>query len=79
MAARNVFAIPPPMTILSIGPIRFSNKSNFEDTFAPPTIAITGFLSVLNAFSNLDISSSINLPAQLGMICAIASTEAWAL
>ena len=79
LAAKNVLAIPPPITILSIGLIKFSNKSNLEDTFAPPTTAITGFFGELNAFSNLDISSSINLPAQLGIIRAIASTDACAL
>ena len=62
-AARKVFAMPPPITRQSTRDTRLPRRSSLVETFAPPTIAITGRFGCPNAAWSALSSASIVRPA----------------
>ena len=55
--------MPPPMTSASTLLTRFASRSSLVETFAPPTMAITGFFGVPSAFSRASSSACMVRPA----------------
>ena len=66
VALRNVFAIAPPIIILSTFLIKLSRSWIFVETFDPPMIATTGFVGWENTSSSAKISFSMQSPKKLG-------------
>ncbi len=62
-AARKVLAMPPPIARMSTLAIRLPNRSSLVETFAPPTIAITGCAGCSRAFSRASSSACMARPA----------------
>ena len=73
-ALKNVYAIPPPISILPFFlpsgsfafSIRLSITAILSDTFEPPSIASNGLTGLFNAFPKKFNSFSINSPATDG-------------
>ena len=74
-AARNVFAIPPPIIRWSTFKIRLFSSSSFVDIFEPPIKAVRGSLGLLKIRLRALISVTKEKPAHLGKSLAKASIE----
>jgi hypothetical protein len=62
-AARNVLAMPPPMTMVSASPDRLPSRSILVETLAPPTTATSGRFGFSSAASRARSSASMARPA----------------
>ena len=78
LAARNVFAMPPPTRIAWQRDRSASSTSILPDTFAPPMIASNGRAGFSSRRDRASSSRSMSSPATAGRWCVIPSVEAWA-
>ena len=78
MANKNVLAMPPAITKTSTFLTRFPSNSSLEETFAPPTTAITGRSGFSSALVRASSSCCMVRPAKAGRSFASPSVEAWA-
>ena len=78
-ALRNVYAIPPPTMSVEAFFMRLSRTAIFEETFAPPMIAVIGFSGFVTIGWMYLTSFSIKNPPTdgTGMNFAIEAVEAW--
>src|SRR5665213_155308 len=77
-AARNVFAIPPPITNASTFASRCSNTPTLSATFAPPIAHTKGWTGRSVRRASASSSASINKPAYAGRTAATPAVDACA-
>ena len=78
LAARNVFAMPPPRTSMSTLSMRFFSSSSLVEIFEPPTMAANGRSGLSSALVSAWSSSCMARPAADGRSLVMPSVEAWA-